>query len=66
VFRDKPGGQLVSPFRARPENGDRTHSLEFLAAIRHCIEIITDSGLTDIVRDRFDAGIRPGHRVERT
>jgi DNA-binding transcriptional LysR family regulator len=29
------------------------------------LEIITDSGLTDIVRDRFDAGIRPGHRVGR-
>src|SRR5258708_1781452 len=27
-------------------------------------EIITASALTDIVRDRFDAGIRPGHRVE--
>jgi DNA-binding transcriptional LysR family regulator len=29
------------------------------------LEIITDSALTDIVRDRFDAGIRPGHRVGR-
>jgi DNA-binding transcriptional LysR family regulator len=28
------------------------------------LEIITDSALTDIVRDRFDAGIRPGHRLE--
>lgn len=29
------------------------------------LEVSTDSALTDIVRDRFDAGIRPGHRVER-
>jgi DNA-binding transcriptional LysR family regulator len=28
------------------------------------LEVVTDSALTDIVRDRFDAGIRPGHRVE--
>src|SRR4029079_6207958 len=28
------------------------------------LEVIVDSALTDIVRDRFDAGIRPGHRVE--
>src|SRR5205814_4465162 len=26
--------------------------------------VTIDSALTDIVRDRFDAGIRPGHRVE--
>jgi DNA-binding transcriptional LysR family regulator len=28
------------------------------------LEVTIDSTLTDIVRDRFDAGIRPGHRVE--
>src|SRR6185369_18006333 len=28
------------------------------------LEVAVDSGLADIVRDRFDAGIRPGHRVE--
>jgi DNA-binding transcriptional LysR family regulator len=38
---------------------------KFLAAYPAIsLEIITDSALTDIVRDRFDAGIRPGHRVE--
>jgi DNA-binding transcriptional LysR family regulator len=38
---------------------------KFLAAYPAVtLEIITDSALTDIVRDRFDAGIRPGHRVE--
>jgi DNA-binding transcriptional LysR family regulator len=28
------------------------------------LEISVGSGLSDIVRDRFDAGIRPGHRLE--
>ena len=28
------------------------------------LEVTIDSTLTDIVRERFDAGIRPGHRVE--
>ena len=66
-FRDKPAGSLrltvlplasktiVAPMLAR-----------FMAAypaIR--IEISSDSTLHDIVRDRFDAGIRPGERVER-
>jgi DNA-binding transcriptional LysR family regulator len=66
VFRDKPAGHLrltvprpaakvvIEPILAR-----------FLAAYPAVtLEIITDSALTDIVRDRFDAGIRPGHRVE--
>ena len=29
------------------------------------VEVSVDSGLRDIVADRFDAGIRPEHRVER-
>jgi len=38
---------------------------KFLAAYPAIsLEIIADSALTDIVRDRFDAGIRPGHRLE--
>src|SRR5262249_8585651 len=28
------------------------------------LEVVVESGLTDIVREHFDAGIRPGHRVE--
>jgi DNA-binding transcriptional LysR family regulator len=28
------------------------------------LDVVIDSALTDIVRHRFDAGIRPGHRVE--
>jgi len=66
-FRDKPAGSLrltvlplagttiVAPMLAK-----------FLAAypaIR--VEISSDATLHDIVRDRFDAGIRPGERVER-
>lgn len=27
------------------------------------VEILTDYGLTDIVRDRFDAGVRPGETI---
>src|SRR5438552_9903045 len=65
-FRDKPAGHLrltvprpaarevIAPILAR-----------FLAAYPAItLEIISDSTLTDIVRDRFDAGIRPGHRLE--
>jgi len=29
------------------------------------LEVIADSALADIVRERFDAGIRPGHRLEK-
>jgi DNA-binding transcriptional LysR family regulator len=66
VFRDKPTGLLrltvprpaaktvIAPILAR-----------FLAKYPAItLDISVDSALTDIVRDRFDAGIRPGHRVE--
>jgi DNA-binding transcriptional LysR family regulator len=66
VFRDKPAGLLrltvprpaaktvIAPILAR-----------FLAEYPAItLDISIDSALTDIVRDRFDAGIRPGHRVE--
>src|SRR6516162_7460332 len=66
VFRDKPAGLLrltvprpaaktvIAPILAR-----------FLAEYPAItLDISVDSALTDIVRDRFDAGIRPGHRVE--
>ncbi len=67
AYRDKPAGHLrltvprpaaklvIEPILSR--------FLQTYPAIT--LEIITDSALTDIVRDRFDAGIRPGHRVER-
>jgi DNA-binding transcriptional LysR family regulator len=66
VFREKPAGhiRLTVP---RPAAKVIVEPLlaEFLAAYPLVtLEIITDSALTDIVRDRFDAGIRPGHRLE--
>jgi DNA-binding transcriptional LysR family regulator len=67
VFRDKPAGHLrltVPRPAARVVIGPILS--RFLAAYPAIsLEIITDSALTDIVRDRFDAGIRPGHRVEK-
>ena len=67
MFRDKPGGQLrLTVPRPAAKTVIEPILSKFLAAYPAIsIEIITDSGLTDIVRDRFDAGIRPGHRVER-
>jgi DNA-binding transcriptional LysR family regulator len=67
VFRDKPGGHLRLTI-PRPAGKMVIEPIlsKFLAAHPAVsLEIITDSGLTDIVRDRFDAGIRPGHRVGR-
>jgi DNA-binding transcriptional LysR family regulator len=66
-FRDKPAGSLrltVLPLAAKTILAPMV--AKFLAAypaIR--IEISADATLHDIVRDRFDAGIRPGERVER-
>jgi len=67
ALRDTPGGSLrltvlslaartvIAPVIAR-----------FLAAYPAIqVEISVDNALRDIVRDRFDAGIRPGERVER-
>ncbi|MFZ0847562.1 MAG: LysR substrate-binding domain-containing protein [Pseudolabrys sp.] len=66
-FRDKPAGSLrltVLPLAAKTIVAPML--AKFLAAypaIR--VEISADAMLHDIVRDRFDAGIRPGERVER-
>jgi DNA-binding transcriptional LysR family regulator len=67
VFRDKPGGQLrLTVPRPAAKTVIEPILSKFLAAYPAIsLEIITDSALTDIVRDRFDAGIRPGHRVGR-
>jgi DNA-binding transcriptional LysR family regulator len=66
VFRDKPAGVLRLT-TARP--AARTIIAPILAKFLAqypaiTLDISVDSALTDIVRDRFDAGIRPGHRVE--
>src|SRR5499427_2774226 len=66
LFRDKPAGHLrLTVPRPAAKMVIEPVVAEFLAAHPAItLEVVTDSALTDIVRDRFDAGIRPGHRVE--
>jgi DNA-binding transcriptional LysR family regulator len=66
VFRDKPAGHLrLTVPRPAARAVIEPILAKFLAAYPAIsLEIITDSALTDIVRNRFDAGIRPGHRLE--
>jgi DNA-binding transcriptional LysR family regulator len=67
AFRDKPAGLLrltvpppVASFMLAPLIA------RFLAQYPEIsLEISADAALTDIVANRFDAGIRPGERVER-
>jgi DNA-binding transcriptional LysR family regulator len=66
VYRDTPAGHLRLTV---PRPAARTVIEPMLASFLEAhpaitMEISTDSALTDIVRDRFDAGIRPGHRLE--
>jgi DNA-binding transcriptional LysR family regulator len=67
TFRDKPAGTLrltVAPPAASSLLGPLL--ARFLAqypAIQ--LEVSVDSALVDIVAERFDAGIRPGERLER-
>lgn len=65
-FREKPAGHLrLTVPRPAAKVLIEPILAEFLAAYPLVtLEIITDSALADIVRDRFDAGIRPGHRLE--
>jgi DNA-binding transcriptional LysR family regulator len=67
VFRDKPAGhlRLTVPRPAAKMVIEPVLSQFLLSYPAITMEIVTDSALTDIVRDRFDAGIRPGHVVER-
>jgi DNA-binding transcriptional LysR family regulator len=66
-FRDRPAGSLrltVAPPAAHAVLGPQL--ARFLAAYPEIrLEISLNSGLVDIVADRFDAGIRVGERVER-
>lgn len=66
-FRDKPAGQLR--LTVAPPSIDAAMMgvlVRFLAAYPEIgLEVSADSGLTDIVAGRFDAGIRPGERLER-
>jgi DNA-binding transcriptional LysR family regulator len=66
VFRDQPAGhvRLTVP-RPAAKTVLQPVIAEFLKAHPAIsLEIVTDSALTDIVQGRFDAGIRPGHRLE--
>ena len=66
VFRDSPAGHVrITVPRPAARNIIAPILSRFLRdhpAVT--LEVAIDSNLTDIVRDRFDAGIRPGHRVE--
>jgi len=66
AFRDNPAGHLrLTVPRPAAKMVIEPVLADFLAAYPLVtLEIVIDSGLTDIVRDRFDAGIRPGHRLE--
>jgi DNA-binding transcriptional LysR family regulator len=66
VFRDSPAGHVrITVPRPAARNIIAPVLSRFLRAYPAVtLEIAIDSNLTDIVRDRFDAGIRPGHRVE--
>ena len=66
-LRDKPGGTL------RITTGEHAASTILWPALRKLlpdypdirVEVISDSSLTDIVAERFDAGIRLGEQVAR-
>jgi len=66
VFRDKPAGhlRLTAPRPAAKQVIEPMLAKFLTAHPAITLEVVTESALTDIVRDRFDAGIRPGHRVE--
>jgi DNA-binding transcriptional LysR family regulator len=66
AFRDSPAGHLrITVPRPAARTIIEPVLSRFLSQYPSVtLEVAVDSILTDIVRDRFDAGIRPGHRVE--
>jgi DNA-binding transcriptional LysR family regulator len=66
AYRDSPAGlvRITVPRPAARTVIEPILSRFLLAHPAVTLEVSIDSALTDIVRDRFDAGIRPGHRVE--
>jgi DNA-binding transcriptional LysR family regulator len=66
AYRDSPAGhvRITVPRPAARTIIEPIVSRFLLAYPAVTLEVSIDSALTDIVRDRFDAGIRPGHRVE--
>jgi DNA-binding transcriptional LysR family regulator len=67
AFRGSPAGSLrITVPRPAARTVIEPVLARFLKAYPAVtLEVTIDSALTDIVRERFDAGIRPGHRVER-
>jgi len=67
VFRDKPAGLLRLTLPPPAANHMLAPLLSrFLAQYPAIdLEISVDAALTDIVADRFDAGVRAGERIER-
>ena len=66
IYRDRPTGHLRLTV-PRPASKQLIEPIvsEYLSNNPGVtLEVVVDSALTDIVRHRFDAGIRPGHRVE--
>src|SRR5260221_9873302 len=63
AFRDKPAGhlRLTVPRPAAKLVIEPVLSTFLQAYPAITLEIVTDSAFTDIVRDRFDSGIRHGH-----
>ena len=66
AFRDSPAGNLrITVPRPAARTIIEPVLSRFLQAYPAVtLDVVIDATLTDIVRDRFDAGIRPGHRVE--
>lgn len=66
AYRDRPAGhlRLTVPRPAAKQIIEPIVSRFLADHPGVTLEVVTDSALTDIVRDRFDAGIRPGHLVE--
>ncbi|APO73481.1 LysR family transcriptional regulator protein [Rhizobium etli 8C-3] len=67
ALRDKPAGRIrVTTFRYAATSVLWPVVTKFLAEYPDIeMEIILDEGLTDIVADRFDAGIRVGEQVQK-
>jgi DNA-binding transcriptional LysR family regulator len=66
LYRDSPAGHLrLTVPRPAARTVIEPILAKFLATYPSItLEISIDSALTDIVRHRYDAGIRPGHRLE--
>ncbi|MEH7840077.1 LysR family transcriptional regulator [Rhizobium laguerreae] len=67
ALRDKPAGTIrITTFRYAAISVLWPVATKFLAEYPDIeMEIILDEGLTDIVADRFDAGIRVGEQVQK-